>query len=198
MFSYTLLAIFSGVWLLTPTEAIGLKFKKFKIVPDVISIAPYQKMTVKYPNGTILNLGTYVKTVNVKGAPDVSWLNKGQYHTLVMVDSDAGDFSEVNHWLIGNIPGDDIQRGEIIAEYFGSIPDSGSGTHRCIFLVFKQRALINFNEPYSGFMDTANRIKFRVRDFAKKYSLGNPIAGNFYLVGWDEYVPVIRKELGLD
>jgi hypothetical protein len=40
-----------------------------------------------------------------------------------------------------------------------------------------------------------NRGKFSIRNFAKKYNLGNPIAGNFYQAQWDDYVPKLYEQL---
>lgn len=35
------------------------------------------------------------------------------------------------------------------------------------------------------------RIRFCTRDFARHYSLGSPVAGNFFIAQYDDYVPVI-------
>ena len=38
-------------------------------------------------------------------------------------------------------------------------------------------------------------LQFKIRDFAKKYNLGEPIAGNFYQAEWDDYVPKLYEQL---
>lgn len=53
---------------------------------------------------------------------------------------------EVKHWLVGNIPGNDIKKGEVFAEYRGSGAPKGTGLHRYIFLVFKQNGKISYEE----------------------------------------------------
>jgi len=40
-----------------------------------------------------------------------------------------------------------------------------------------------------------NRGKFSIRQFAKKHSLGDPIAGNLYQAEWDDYVPKLYEQL---
>lgn len=40
------------------------------------------------------------------------------------------------------------------------------------------------------------RGKFSIKKFAAKYSLGQPIAGNLYQAEWDDYVPLLYKQLG--
>lgn len=41
-----------------------------------------------------------------------------------------------------------------------------------------------------------NRGGFKISKFACKYGLGNPVAGNFYQAQWDDYVPLLYKQLG--
>lgn len=53
---------------------------------------------------------------------------------------------EVKHWLIGNIPGNDLKKGDVLADYRGSGPPQGSGLHRYVFLVFKQNGKIAYEE----------------------------------------------------
>lgn len=52
----------------------------------------------------------------------------------------------MKHWLIGNIPGSDIKKGDVLADYRGSGPPEGSGLHRYVFLVFKQEGKIAYEE----------------------------------------------------
>ena len=37
---------------------------------------------------------------------------------------------------------------------------------------------------------------FSIENFAKKYNLGVPIAVNFYQAAYDDYVPILYKQLG--
>lgn len=41
-----------------------------------------------------------------------------------------------------------------------------------------------------------HRGKFSIKKFATDHSLGDPVAGNFYQAKWDDYVPLLYKELG--
>ncbi|KPJ07781.1 Phosphatidylethanolamine-binding protein-like F40A3.3 [Papilio machaon] len=40
------------------------------------------------------------------------------------------------------------------------------------------------------------RAKFSINNFATKYNLGIPIAGNFFQAKYDDYVPLLYKQLG--
>jgi hypothetical protein len=106
------------------------------------------------------------------------------------------------HWLVVNIPGDQIEQGEVLTEFVPSCPGMGTGLHRYTFLVYEQpgEALLKCDEQRhdTSMPHRALRRHFSIRNFAKKYGLGEPIAGNFFQTQWDEYVLVLRKEMGLD
>ncbi|CAG2175339.1 unnamed protein product [Oppiella nova] len=40
-----------------------------------------------------------------------------------------------------------------------------------------------------------SRKNFNVREFARQYGLGEPVAGNFYHAKFDDYVPIITAKL---
>lgn len=106
------------------------------------------------------------------------------------------DFFQWHHWLVGNIPGGDISKGEVLSDYVGSGPPEGTGLHRYVFLVYKQNGKLSFDEPRLPNTSGENRGGFSIAKFATKYNLGNPIAGNFYQAQWDDYVPILYKQLG--
>ena len=60
--------------------------------------------------------------------------------------------------------------------------------------VFKQQGRVAYNDPKIGL--TANgRPSTKTSDLTAKYNLGNPVAGNFFLAEWDEYVPKLYEKL---
>lgn len=171
---------------------------KESIVPDVIDVAPQATIYIKYPNGKEVNLGNELTPTEVKDEPIVNWkADNDQYYLLVMTDHDTPEVvREVKHWLVGNIKGNDLSTGEIFAEYLGSGPPKGTGLHKYIFLVYKQPGKIEFQEPPKSTHNSRNnRLKFSVKNFAKKYNLGDPIAGNYYKAQWDEYVDERNKHM---
>lgn len=68
--------------------------------------------------------------------------------------------------------------------------------HRYVFLVYKQSGKLEFEEQRLTNTSGDHRGKFSIAKFAKKYNLGNPVAGNFYQAKWDDYVPILYKQLG--
>lgn len=171
------------------------------IVPDVINIPPKATLTVIYPNEKSVNLGNELTPSEVKDAPLIKWeAEDSSYYTLAMVDPDAPSradprFREVNHWLVVNVQGNDLNTGDVITGYLGSGPPKGTGLHRYVFLVYKQNQKIEFDEPRTSSTSRAHRFNFSIKKFAEKYSLGQPIAGNFYVAQWDSYVDVRNKNI---
>ena len=43
-------------------------------------------------------------------------------------------YREWRHWVVVNIPGGDVSKGEVCAEYIGAGPPKGTGLHRYIIL----------------------------------------------------------------
>ncbi|XP_018333227.1 phosphatidylethanolamine-binding protein homolog F40A3.3-like [Agrilus planipennis] len=174
-----------------------MAFVKHSLVPDIIDVAPPAVLKVSYPNNVEVDEGKPLTPTQVKHQPTVSWqADSTAYYLLCMVDPVTPTL-QFQHWLVGNIPGNDLSKGEVLLEYIGSGPQQGSGFHRYTFLLYKQPRKLDFTEgkaPKTSFKDA--RL-FLIRDFAKKYNLGEPVAGNFYLAEWDEYVPILHKQLGL-
>lgn len=173
--------------------------EKNGIVPDVIDEAPKEKLTVIYDNKN-LELGEELTPTEVKNQPKVSWVaDPNKFYFLSMVDPDAPsrkqpEFAQVNHWAVGNIKGNDLNTGKIIAEYRGSGPPKGSGLHRYVFLVFEQNGKLVFNEKLISAKEVYGRVKFSLRKFAEKYNLGKPLFVNYFEAQWDEYVDKRQKE----
>ena len=61
--------------------------------------------------------------------------------------------------------------------------------------VYKQPNKIdNFGEASIGW-SVDGRAGWNTQEFANRFNFGNPVAGNFYLAHWDEYVPVLDRAL---
>lgn len=119
----------------------------------------------------------------------VSWpIQKCGLYSLIMVDPDNPSPEKptersILHWLVMNIPRTCIAKGDTVAEYIPSNPNIGTGTHRYIFLVFKQpKKLVLDAKEHLTTKDLKQRIKYSVPNLVSKYNLGSPIAVNFFTV----------------
>lgn len=65
--------------------------------------------------------------------PSVHWdAEPHEYYTLIMTDPDApsrhsAKFREWHHWLVVNIPGNNVSQGEEKTAYFGAAPPKDTG-----------------------------------------------------------------------
>ncbi|KRZ33731.1 Dedicator of cytokinesis protein 1 [Trichinella pseudospiralis] len=175
------------------------KFEEHKVIPDVVDQAPTQFLE----SGVQADLGNVLTPTQVKEPPSLNWVTTpGALYTIVLTDPDAPSrqnpkFREWHHWLVANIPGCEINKGEVLSDYIGSGPPQGTGLHRYVFLVYQQKS--NLTDKEHGHLTNRsgnNRGGFNIRKFAAKHDLGAPIAGNFYQAEWDDYVPILYEQLG--
>ena len=157
---------------------------------------------ITFANGAQVKAGNELTPTQVKDPPThVSWASEpGVLYTLCMTDPDAPSrqnprYREWHHWLVVNIPENRIADGKVLSHYVGSGPPKGTGLHRYVYLVFKQPGTLNTDEKVLSNRSGDNRGNFKIRAFAKKYGLGNPVAGNFYQAQWDDYVPKLYEQL---
>uniref|UniRef100_A0A914EGG3 Phosphatidylethanolamine-binding protein n=1 Tax=Acrobeloides nanus TaxID=290746 RepID=A0A914EGG3_9BILA len=178
-------------------------FKKHGVVPDVISTAPSELVKVSFDSGVEANLGNVLTPTQVQNPPkEVKWnADSGSLYTLVKTDPDAPSrtepkFREWHHWLVVNIPGNEISKGETLSTYIGSGPPPNTGLHRYVYLVYKQSGKIS--DPEHGHLGFSGdkRGGWKVAQFAEKHKLGNPIAGNLFQAEFDDYVPKLYEKLG--
>ena len=117
------------------------------------------------------------------------------YYTLVMLDIDSPDratcdagngYRSVLHWLLTNIRGSDLRSATTVAAYLRPQPQQGTGTHRVVFLLFRQPDYISVRESY---WDLDSRLRFDANRFAAAYDLGPPVQGNWREIQWDYTVP---------
>lgn len=177
------------------------KFMKFlQVIPDVIDEGPKSFLNVTYDSGVFADKGVELKPAQVANEPKVFWkAEQGKFYTLLMTDPDDPSREkptnrEWQHWLLGNIPGSDIAKGQVLTEYVGSAPNENTGLHRYVILLFKQPGKINFDEKVLKKTTSKGRVNFSTKKLIEKYKLGAPIAGNFFQAQYDDYVPKINAQ----
>lgn len=170
------------------------------VIPDVIDSKPAAEIQVSYDSGVKVNQGAELTPTQVKDLPKFSYNAKpGKLYTLAMVDPDAPSrkepkLREILHFLAANIPGNDVAKGDTLAEYIGSGPPKGTGLHRYIFLLYEQPSKMTSATHISKFSRNG-RISFSIRKWAKENNLGEPVAANFYQAQYDDYVPILHAQL---
>ncbi|KAJ8686744.1 hypothetical protein QAD02_022538 [Eretmocerus hayati] len=177
-------------------------YRREEVVPSILSKAPSQWLEVTY-NGKSLQFGHELTPFEVKDEPDIKWnFDPAKLYTLIEMNPDSPNranpiYRDGLHWLMVNIPGDDIKKGESIVDYMGSGPPKGDGLHRYMFLVYEQPGRITTDEKHIGGLQLEGRLKFPTQSFLDKYGLGDPIAGNMFQAQFDDYVPEFYKKIGI-
>lgn len=162
------------------------KFKSSNIVDDLLPKSPDSLLDVEFDCG-FSALGNKFTPLQVRNRPKVSWkdANENENYTLIMTE--PGDKKEWLHWLTGNIPGNNVDKGDQLTSFFPSVPSKNSGEHRYVYLLYKQQSKIDFQGHVKiSTFQTDGRDSFSTKSFAENFKLGTPVAGNFYLASWDE------------
>lgn len=95
--------------------------------------------------------GNVVKPHEAKNEPFVEFSSSddesdSSLWTLVMTNPDGhftDDNAEYLHWMVTNIKGNDVKSGQVLAPYMQPFPAFGSGFHRFVFVLFKQKGAID-------------------------------------------------------
>lgn len=118
----------------------------------------------------------------------------GSLWTLILSNPDGYLYDsnkECLHWMIGNIPEDNIDKGETICNYLSPFPPKGIGYQRLVFTLYKQDGQINFNELNIKNTNSLSDRCFKSSDFLKKYQDHlTPYSLRFYQCKWD---PSVRE-----
>lgn len=123
--------------------------------------------------------------VNFESDVDSLW-------TLVLTSLDGHlheNEKEYVHWLVANIPGNSIERGEVLADYLQPFPLKGTGYHRYVFVLYKQDGNISYDMPKVTSSSPLQDRTFVTREWYKRYQDNiTPIGLAFYQCDWDHSV----------
>ena len=118
-------------------------------------------MKISYPSFSLKNTNT-ISTIEETVSEPTIILPKLGLSTLIMHDPDSSQPSWL-HYLVVNIPNGNISKGNVIVDYNGPSPPSGSGIHRYIFEVYSQSEKIPTIK--------VERSGFSPLNFANEYNL---------------------------
>ena len=185
---------------------LGTAMQAEKIIPDLLSSVPKETLQVQYLPGTVVHLGNELMPSKVRDAPrKVIWTpTPNKLYTLMFLDLDSpsrttSTYRSVLNWLIVNVPGTDISKGDLRAEYIGAAPAQNTGLHRLVFLVLEQNAKISVTGSAISKRTHEGRFSFNLANFIKTNNLiSSPVAGNFFVSRFDNYVPILQGQLGLN
>nr|CAH0098953.1 unnamed protein product [Daphnia galeata] len=140
-------------------------------------------MPVYFGNQIKPNEAALPPIVSYEADPSSLW-------TLVLTNPD-GHLSEKDaeyvHWFIGNIPGNNIDKGEEIISYLQPFPPRGTGSQRLIFVLYKQDKKIDLSSYHrtAPCLELANRT-FHTKKFYREFQdYITPAGLSFFQSDWD-------------
>lgn len=125
------------------------------LTPDILSYGLAGDTpipNVSWKSGAVATAGNELKPADVQEAPTVQWDGAEEHHSyvIVMTDPDAPTrsdprFREWWHWIQTNIPGPALKAGKVSEgtehwTYVPPGPPEGTGLHRYVFLIYKQKS----------------------------------------------------------
>ncbi|XP_068209894.1 large ribosomal subunit protein mL38 [Palaemon carinicauda] len=145
----------------------------YGIFSDLFGLAyfnPYVYLTITYDyNGdteSVVYRGNTIKPAEATCQPRVEFSSKpDDLWTLILTNPDGNLYEnekECLHWFVGNIPGGDVSKGDVICDYLQPFPPRGVGYQRMVFLLYKQEGPIDF----SKYQRQAPCLELRERTFS--------------------------------
>ncbi|KAH8276963.1 hypothetical protein KR026_002961 [Drosophila bipectinata] len=180
---------------------VGKFMRSMDVIPDVIEVGPQDFLNITYHGYVKVDRGKELEPIQVRDEPEVTWpASPDGYYTLIMIDPDMPNAihpvdREFLHWMVVNIPGNLVSLGDVRVGYVGPTPLQGSGSHRYVTLLYKQKEYTKFDFKRLPKHVLDGRTGFRATAFAKKYKFGYPVAGNFFTASWSTDVPQLIKTL---
>lgn len=109
---------------------------------------------MSWPLGAAANLGNFLTPTEVTDKADVIWpCDPHEVYSMFFFDLDVLGkdnrlVDEGRLWFVANITDCNLHNGETVVDLLPPTPLYGSGEHRYVFLVYKQRKGVYYEEPF--------------------------------------------------
>lgn len=138
--------------------------------------------------------GNVITPTEALKAPSVSYdCEPGSLWTLLMVNPDGHliyNDAEYVHWLVCNIPEDNISKGDTVFDYLPVFPARGTGYQRIVFALFKQNDRVDMTHERVPLPCTSlsNRTFSTDEFYSKHQDVITPAGLAFSQCRWDQSV----------
>ncbi|XP_021183599.3 large ribosomal subunit protein mL38 [Helicoverpa armigera] len=158
---------------------------------------PYLNLEVLYDlkNGSYLPVytGNEIKPAEALEYPIVNYESDDSTLWTLALTSLDGHLTESNkeyvHWLVANIPGNAVEKGDTIVDYLRPIPLKGTGYHRYAFVLYKQEGKLSYDVTKVTSSSPLEDRTFVTREWYQKYQDDITPAGlAFFQTNWDATV----------
>ncbi|KPI92839.1 39S ribosomal protein L38, mitochondrial, partial [Papilio xuthus] len=155
---------------------------------------PHVNLDIHYDLKNGLNLPVYtgnvIKPAEAGEQPSVAYESDDNVLWTLVLTSLDGHLTENDkeyvHWLVANIPSNNIEKGDTIVEYLRPFPLKGTGYHRYVFVLYKQTEKISYNLKNVTSSSPLEDRTFVTRDWYQKHQDSiTPSGLAFYQSDWD-------------
>ena len=181
-------------------------FQYSEVIPDVMgSFVSMTDLNLTYGNSVAVEYGKPIAPSSVQAAPAVTFAlepdrDASTLHTLLMVDPDvpyrdSPTDGEWVHWLVYDIPGNDISRGKTLVQYSPPNPQACAvkeklclPEHRVTFVLWEQPhgpLQLQEEDVVLPAQTLERRARYKARDFGTRHRLGLQIGMNFFETSHD-------------
>ncbi|XP_071785241.1 large ribosomal subunit protein mL38-like [Asterias amurensis] len=138
--------------------------------------------------------GNVVTPTEASQPPDINYTSTNdKLWTLLLTNPDGhlqDNSKEYVHWMIGNIPGNQLSQGDEIFDYLPPFPARGTGYHRFAFVLFQQDGRVDYSAE--GAPLPCRNLKertFETLEFYRQYQdVITPAGLAFFQCRWDQSV----------
>ncbi|XP_060583632.1 large ribosomal subunit protein mL38-like [Ruditapes philippinarum] len=117
----------------------------------------------------------------------------GKFYTLCMTAPDShltNNHQEYLHWMVCNIPGESVDKGETICNYLPIFPVHGTGHHRYVFILYQHDKPVDFSSQVqiSDSTSLEERTFKTLKFYRNNQEHITPVGICFFQAEWDESV----------
>ncbi|KAL3273753.1 hypothetical protein HHI36_015181 [Cryptolaemus montrouzieri] len=114
---------------------------------------PVVPMNISFASGDVehpVYHGNIIRPSEAVSKPTVTYTSDNNSLWALLLTNLDGHFTDSSkeyiHWFVGNIPGQNIEKGETIVNYLQPFPPKGTGYHRFVFVLYKQERRLDFSK----------------------------------------------------
>jgi len=133
---------------------------------------------------------------------------KQGYFTLIFINPDAPPLTtdekapamyqrDFVHWVVVNIPENDVYAGHTVCQYIPACPIHATGKQQYFFLLYVQERLLSAKELADAEHHFAARYGLKASEWATKAGLGIPVGCNGFQSEWTNFCDTIHEKIGL-
>jgi len=177
-------------------EEIRDGFETSGLVPEILPGYPSGLVNINFNVHACVHLGTSLQANVTSSLPSrISYpADKHRLYTLVMMDVELRRL----HYLVINIPGSDVAKGQEVSSYHPPEPVSTSPDgHRYLTVSLLQSGAIDSRQPEvvhrsSSVCQYSPRENFHLRKLMNELGLKTVAAANYFMVYHDQFVDSIK------